>query len=105
MYFGDGVGRFDRAVVFGANAKSYALTTADVNGDSRLDVVVANVAAPNAIYVQRADGTFARIPFGAADGITYGVVAADWNGDGRPEIATANSQGKNFLYRWVAGAK
>jgi adhesin/invasin len=71
---------------------------ADVNGDGRIDIVVGNVRGPNAIYVQRPDRTFRKLPFGAPDGMTYGLVVVDWNGDGRPEIATANSDGPNYLY-------
>ena len=71
---------------FGEDSRSYALAHADVNGDGRIDIVVANVRAPNAVYVQRADRTFRKIPFGASNGVTYGLVVADWNlSDSHPE--------------------
>jgi hypothetical protein len=88
-------------VQLGGDSRSYALAAADLNGDGRIDVVVANARETNAIYLQRADRTFRKIPFGAASGVTYGLVVADWNGDGSPDIATANSDGHNNLYQLI----
>ena len=101
VYYGDGSARFERAMEFGDDSASYALTPGDLNGDGRIDIAVANARGPNAVYVQRPDHTFEGMPFGAPDGVTYGLVVADWNGDGFPEIATANSDGQNYLYQWT----
>jgi hypothetical protein len=67
------------------------VATADVNGDGRLDVIVA-VAKDNrvAVLLGNGDGTLLPPAFYPAGTQPYGVAVADLNGDGRPDIVVAN---------------
>ena len=63
------------------------ITWADVNGDGRPDLIVAEPESGQlSIYLQQADGTLA-LPkkFPSLAGVSQ-VAASDWNGDGHPEI-------------------
>ncbi len=69
-----------------------AVTVADVNGDGKLDLIVANEDGDSAsILLGNGDGTFqgaANVDVGSSP---ESVVAADFNGDGKVDFATANS--------------
>jgi hypothetical protein len=63
------------------------LLWADVNGDGRADLLVANPESGQiAVYLQQANGTLASAKiFSTLAGVSQ-IAAADWNGDGHPEI-------------------
>jgi VCBS repeat protein/FG-GAP repeat protein len=79
-------------IATGSGAISVA--AADLNGDTRPDLAVANQGANNvSILLQNSTGLFG---FSAAGSITVGtqpvsVVVADLNGDGKPDLAVANA--------------
>jgi hypothetical protein len=85
---------FARPFVVGGSPT--ALAVADVNGDGRPDLVVANSADKNVSVLVNATPAGAVTPsFSAQQTFAvgtnpFGVVAGDFNGDGRPDLAVAD---------------
>ncbi|MBY0279487.1 CRTAC1 family protein [Candidatus Binatia bacterium] len=112
FYRGDGKGRFtDVSSVVGAtdpSGRSRALAWLDVDLDGDLDLVLANYASPNRLYLNRGDGTFedASERYGLARWTATRLAWADYDGDGLPDLllgGTAqnlrllrNEDGKSF---------
>ncbi len=89
----------------GGSERSYAIALLDVERDGDVDVVVANVGAPNELYLNDGTGTrWTRTPIGEDTSVSYGVAGADLNGDGFPDLGFANSNGTNLIFLNVAGA-
>lgn len=112
LYENLGSGKFRRAdagtAIADAQGKGLGVVAADVNGDRRLDLFVANDTAQNFLFLNRGTdgweefGLFAEVAY-SADGRPrsgMGVDAADVDGDGRVELFVANVDGEMFsLYR------
>ena len=100
MYTARSGGTSNAADPFDPATTIYAVRLADLDLDGDLDIVVANVAAQNAVYFNRGNEgrDFDEFRFGCPDCATYGVAAGDLNGDGFPEIVTANSGAPNGLF-------
>jgi FG-GAP-like repeat len=79
---------------FGPNA----VAMADVNGDGKPDLIVANwctdgtcVASSVAVLLGKGDGTFqAAVTYGSGGLYADSVAIADFNGDGKPDIVVGN---------------
>jgi hypothetical protein len=94
---GNGDGTFQPVVSYasgGSDADSVAV--ADVNGDGKLDLVVANLCGINncsgvvGVLLGNGDGTFKpSVTYSAGDAETKSVAIADVNGDGRLDILVA----------------
>jgi hypothetical protein len=73
---------------------SFALAAGDFNGDSKLDLVVANAYSDNiGILTGNGDGTFqppVDFPVGS---LPVSLAIGDFNGDGIPDVAVANEMG------------
>jgi hypothetical protein len=90
----------------------------DYDGDGRLDVYLVNgwrldgdkvvTRGKNALYHQRADGTFEDVTDAAGVGGEgewgTGVAVADYDNDGRPDILVT-SFGRNVLYHNLGGGR
>jgi FG-GAP-like repeat len=98
----NGYGTFKTAVTYssgGQNPKSVAI--ADVNGDGKPDLVVANSCANPCVadglvgvLLGNGDGTFQPVVTYDSGGVTTESVAvADMNGDGKPDLVVANLGG------------
>jgi enediyne biosynthesis protein E4 len=110
LYRNDGDGTFtdvtDRAGLGRSDGHGFGAVAADLNGDGRVDLYVANDLNPNFLYLNRGDGTFedATETSGAAyddRGLaqsSMGVDAEDGDGDGRPELLVTNFQNEYAAY-------
>lgn len=100
VYLGQRDGKFSGGTVIGdTTVMPYALATADVNGDGRIDIVVGNVEAPSVVWLN--DGTgqrFQPVRFGDSEGTVYGFAIADLDRDGAMDIAAARSDARNVVY-------
>ena len=96
----------DQAGVGRADGHGFGVVAADLNGDGRVDLYVANDMNPNFLFLNRGDGTFEDVTetSGAAfddRGLaqsSMGVDAEDCDGDGRPELLVTNFQNEYTAY-------
>jgi enediyne biosynthesis protein E4 len=85
-----GVGRTD--------GRGLGVVAADLDGDGRIDLYVANDTCPNFVFLNRGDGTFDDATDSSGAGYDasghvragMGVDAEDVNGDGRPDLFVTN---------------
>ena len=76
-----------------------ALRVADVNGDGRPDVVATESKQPSVVvYLQRADGSFARDAVRVPRSPSGPLAVGDLNGDGRADVAVSVTGGAEVLY-------
>ncbi|MFO0909155.1 MAG: CRTAC1 family protein [Isosphaeraceae bacterium] len=112
LFKGNGDGTFvettAKAGILRHDGRGLGIVTADINGDGRTDIYVANDYSPNFLFLNRGDGTFedATESSGAATNEagevqgSMGVDAQDVDNDGRPELFVTNFRGQyNTLYR------
>jgi hypothetical protein len=99
ILLGKGDGTFQEAVTYNSGYFSNRVAVADVNGDGKKDLVVANscVAANNCssgtidVLLGNGDGTFApALSYNSGTGQALAVAIGDVNGDGRPDVVVAN---------------
>lgn len=102
VLLGNGDGTFQTAMTYnsgGIGAQSVAV--ADVNGDGKLDLVIANLLDPAypygigvaAVLLGSGDGTFPTAVTYVLDGPPQSAVLADVNGDGKLDIVDAEDDG------------
>ncbi len=88
----------EAAGILRPTAKTLGVVAVDVDGDRRVDVVLANDTQPNFLFRNKGDGTFAEE--GLSSGIAFnengvargamGIDAADYDGSGRPSLVIGN---------------
>jgi enediyne biosynthesis protein E4 len=96
----------DQAGVGRADGHGFGVVAADLNGDGRIDLYVANDMNPNFLFLNKGDGTFedATETSGAAfdeRGLaqsSMGVDAEDCDGDTLPELFVTNFQNEHIAY-------
>ena len=102
VLLGNGDGTFQTAVPYasgGSGADSVAV--ADVNGDGKPDLLVANCSADNdpqcdgngnvGVLLGNGDGTFQTVAIYGSGGVAaQSVAVVDVNGDGKPDLLVAN---------------
>ncbi|CAF3234253.1 unnamed protein product, partial [Rotaria sp. Silwood2] len=96
VFLGYGNGSFQSQNIYstGSHSHPYAITTADINRDNRLDIVVTNAGKDNVgIFLGYGNGTFVnQITFSTGNGSNpHSLVVAYLNNDIFPDIAVANS--------------
>jgi hypothetical protein len=110
---GSGVVSFIAQQTFAAGASDFYLAAADVNGDGRPDLVVANSGDNTVSVLLNTTPAGTQLPTFAAQktftvGIQpYAVAVGDVNGDGRPDLVVANHGGASvsvLLDTTAAGA-
>jgi hypothetical protein len=85
---------FQPAVNYNASAAPRAVAIGDLNGDGKLDLVVANQTGANvSVLLGNGNGTFQSAVNYAAGTGPRAVVLGDFNGDGKLDIAVANQNG------------
>jgi enediyne biosynthesis protein E4 len=98
----------DAAGVGRSDGHGFAAVAADLNGDGRTDLYVANDMNPNFLFINKGDGTFEDMT--ESSGAAYdhegkaqsgmGVDAEDVDGDGLPDLFVTNFANEyNTLYR------
>jgi hypothetical protein len=111
LYWSNGEGSFraDPAAVSTPEAgKGLGVVAADVNGDHRLDVYVANDTTANLLFINRGSGKFSEE--GVISGTAYdqrglpngsmGLAVLDYDRDLRPDLWVTNYENETFgLYR------
>jgi hypothetical protein len=108
VLLGNGDGTFQTAVTYGSGGNyATSVAVADVNGDGKPDIVVANqcnnngncspVVSSVGVLLGNGDGSFQTAATYSSGGIdTVSVAVADVNGDGKPDIVVANACGTSF---------
>ena len=87
-----------QAGIFDTSSKGLGVAMLDFDGDSRMDLFVANDTEPNRLYRNKGNGTFEDVAVGA--GVAFsesgvaragmGVDASDYDGSGRPSLIIGN---------------
>jgi hypothetical protein len=92
VLLGNGDGTFQGAVTYGSGGDAYRVAVADVNGDGKPDLVVANVDQSTVgVSLGNGDGTFqSAVTYGAGGYYATSAAVADVNGDGKPDLVVAN---------------
>ena len=100
VLFGNGDGTFQPPVAYGAGGvDTFAVALADVNGDGKLDLVVANACNNNSscnngsvgVLLGNGDGTYqAATAYSSAGLYADAVAVGDINGDGNPDLVVTN---------------
>src|SRR5438094_624640 len=100
VLLGNGDGTFQPALAFSSGGKfAFSVAIADVNGDGKPDLLIANEYASTAnqstgtvaVLLGNGDGTFQpAVTYGSGGQYFYTVAIADVNGDGRPDLLLAN---------------
>jgi hypothetical protein len=106
VLIGEGNGTFHSAVTYGSGGVNpLALAVADVNGDGKPDVVVANQCADDTctssnvgVLLGNGEGTFGTAAtFGSGGLFSDGVAIDDLNRDGKLDIVVANSSSSSTV--------
>jgi len=112
VLLGDGAGHFQPRAVYAAGKYPQSVVAADLNGDSFVDIVAANIGSFNQGYERtvsvrlgRGDGTFLAETKLDTGGRPRAVTVADFTGDGKADILTVNTDDTSLgsSYSLLAG--
>ncbi|MGB9232931.1 MAG: VCBS repeat-containing protein, partial [Terriglobales bacterium] len=105
VLLGNGDGTFQAAVSYNSGAeRPFSAAVADVNGDGKPDLLVANQCAGNgsctngvvSVLLGNGDGTFqTAVSYNSGGYESYSIAVADVNGDGHPDLLVANECGSS----------
>jgi hypothetical protein len=99
VLLGNGDGTFQPVVLYDSDAmQTWTVAVADMNGDGKPDIVVANLCASSnctngtvGVLLGNGDGTFQpAVTYGSGGYQSYSVALADVNGDGKRDIVVTN---------------
>jgi hypothetical protein len=82
------------AVTYDPGGQSFSVVIADVNGDGKSDLVVANAGFAEGVIgvlLGRGDGTFQPVvTYNSGGNLPQSIAVADVNGDGKPDLLAGN---------------
>jgi len=105
VLLGNGDGTFRSAVNYGAGVSPDSVAVGDVNGDGKLDLVVANQGSANvSMLLGNGDGTFQAAVNYSTGEYPFSVALGDLNGDGQPDLAVGNSANVSVLLNTCVSA-
>jgi hypothetical protein len=90
VLLGKGDGTFQPHVDYNTGGQPYSVTSAEVNGDGKADLIMATAANSVAVLLGNGDGTFSASADYVAGSVPMSVTAGDFDGDGKLDLATAN---------------
>lgn len=105
VLIGNGDGTLQPAVTYPTGGYyAFSVLTADVNGDGKLDLIVANgclvgvsTVCPSSgsvgVLLGNGNGTFKPVVTYSSGGLLSWIGVADVNGDGHPDVLVANQDG------------
>ncbi len=93
VLLGNGSGGFSAATSYAAGISPNSVAVADVNGDGRPDLVVADENGGVDVLLGNGLGGFSAATSYATGSIPYSVAVADVNVDGRPDLVVADLNG------------
>ena len=97
MLLSTAIAAFAPQVTFGAGASPRSVATADVNGDGKLDLIVANAGGNSlSVMLGNGNGTFGGQSIFAVGSSPYSVAVADVNRDGRIDLIASNNGGNGI---------
>jgi hypothetical protein len=80
---------------------TWALASADLDGNGFIDIVAAN-GSPNEVFLNQGGGAFTTLLL-PGDATSLAVAIADFDGDLRPDLVFANSDAPSELYMNLGG--
>jgi Bacterial Ig-like domain (group 3)/FG-GAP-like repeat len=103
VLLGNGDGTFQPGITYNSGGQdAFAIATADVNGDGKLDLLIVNECANNcsngsvSVLLGNGDGTFQpAVPYGSGGLYSYTLAVGDVNGDGKPDLIISNQCNDN----------
>jgi len=96
---------FAPAVSYLAGAKPYALFSGDLNGDGRIDLVVANeISSSISVFLNDGTGVFQRLAPFATGAYPTGGTLVDFNQDNILDVVTADYHGNSVSVLLGVGA-
>ena len=96
VFTNDAVGGFVDAFGSAVGDNPESVTSADVNGDGRVDLIIANRSGHTLTVLTNSGGSWFLSASPAVGNQPVSVVAADVNGDGRMDLITANASGNTL---------
>ena len=91
VLLGNGDGTFQAPVTYSTNNDGESVVLADVNGDGKLDIVLASDGGSISVMLGNGDGTFqSAVSYDSGGVYSLGLAVGDTNGDGKPDIMVAN---------------
>ena len=90
ILLGNGNGTFRLGPTYSVGPSSYAVAVADLNGDHKLDLAVAEgLGIGVRVFLGNGDGTFQEVE-DYRDYSASSLVVSDLNGDGKPDLVVGN---------------